>query len=69
MSKHAHHCPFCGSLHVEVKKLNYRDEYYFVECDACHAKGPMKDFAWQAKAAWEIRRSAHKLPPQEPRER
>jgi len=56
-------CPFCGGSFATVRERYSRPSYeesgqfrgYALECDGCHAQGPLANVPIDAKIEWEKR--------------
>ena len=59
--KPAHQCPFCGGEATVIVSLNRTDgaRRYAIRCEACEARGPVKDTPAEANSAWLDREDPH----------
>ncbi len=59
--KPVHSCPFCGAEARVTVSLNRTDgcRRYAVKCEACEARGPVKDTPAEASEAWQEREEPH----------
>ena len=51
-------CPFCYSCWLEIKEKRFLGlflEGYYVECESCHAKGPVRSQSGYAENDWNER--------------
>ena len=60
--KPVYSCPFCGGETRVIVALNRTDgpRRYAVKCEACEARGPVKDTPADATYAWHERNQASK---------